>query len=328
MLSSAVVGCGNISRLHIKAIEENENTVLTALCDIKRERAEGKNIGGTAAVYTDFDEMLQNEKIDVLHICTPHYLHTEMAVKALEKGIDVVLEKPCSVNREEIERLRQAQKKSGKQLAICFQNRYNKCVERAKEIISSREYGEIKCARAFVTWDRREDYYSDDWHGTKDKECGGVLINQSIHTLDLVQYLCGGCTLLSSHISNDHLKGVIEVEDTATLFMKTNRGAPVLFYATTAYGEDSEIIAEFTMERATLRIEGERLYIKNEKGEIKEEPVSVSEIFPGQKYWGTGHKALITDFYDCVLTGRRFVIDAFEGGKAMEIVAAAYGGRC
>lgn len=319
----AVVGCGNVSKNHFSALENLQSAEIVAVVDIKKDRADEKAAQTGSRSYYDFDEMLRAEKPECVHIATPHYLHTPMAVKALESGANVFLEKPCSVSADEIKALAEAQKSSGRQVGICFQNRYNKCVRRAKEIIDSGECGKIRAARAFVTWDRDMDYYSDDWHGTADKECGGVLINQAIHTVDLLGYLCGDCAALEAHISNDHLKGQIEVEDTASVRMELDGGIIAMLYATTAFSVNAEVFIEIFLEDAVLRLEGERLFRIN--GDTAESLVDrADKEFVGKDYWGHGHKAIIKDFYDCLETGRKFSIDAVEGGKAAAVVLASY----
>ncbi len=320
----AVIGCGNISALHFKALSGIPDVEIIAAVDIKPERADKKAAEYSAKAYYGIDGLFKNEKPDAVHICTPHYLHTPMAIKALENGANVLIEKPCSVTREEISALRDAQEKSGKQVAVCFQNRYNACVQYVKKIISSGEMGRVKAIRAFVTWSRGEDYYSDDWHGTLEKECGGVLINQAIHTVDLIQYLGGRCRKLTAHTSNDHLKGVIEVEDTASILMELDGGATAILYATTAFAENSGVLVEVVLEKGKLRFEGEKLYKIGEDDSLCEIDCGAASRFIGQKYWGAGHSSLIGDFYDCLKTGRKFGIDAFEGGRAAEIVAASY----
>lgn len=320
----AVIGCGSVAKVHFKALSENPGTEIAAVADIKPERADAAALEYGAKAYYDFDGLLKNEKLDAIHICTPHYLHTTMAVKALEKGINVLLEKPCSVSVDEVEILRNAQVKSGKQLGICFQNRYNTCVCEAKKIIHSGEMGAVKSARAFVTWHRNAGYYSDDWHGTLDKECGGVLINQSIHTMDLVQYLCGKCQNVTAHVSNDSLKGIIEVEDTANVLLKLENGVTAVFYATLAYAENSEVFLEITLEKGKLRIEGEKLFVIDENGGFTKAASKPDAVYHGRHYWGSGHSALIDDYYYCLKTGEKFDIDAFEGGHAAKIVASCY----
>lgn len=320
----AVIGCGNVSVMHFDALKENPDTEIIAVADIKPERADRKAAEYGAKAYYDFDALLENEELDCVHICTPHYLHTPMAVKALKKGINVLLEKPCSVSIKEIEELRTAEKESGKQLGICFQNRYNTCVREAKRIIDSGEMGAVKSVRAFVTWMRDLAYYSDDWHGTLDKECGGVLINQSIHTMDLVQYLGGKCKKVTAHISTDKFNGKIEVEDTANVLLELENGATAVFYATLAFSENSDVLIEISLEKGKLRIEGEKLYSIGSDGKFTEIISKTESVYHGQRYWGSGHSALINDYYNCLKTGDKFETDAVEGGRAAMIVASCY----
>ncbi len=320
----AVAGCGNVSVNHFDALSEIDGAQIVATVDIKKERAEKYAAKTGAKAYADFDEMLRAEKPDVVHIATPHYLHTPMAIKALEAGANVFLEKPCSVTSEEADALKTAQEKSGKQLAVCFQNRYNDSSIMLREAAQSGEYGSIKSIRAFVTWSRGADYYSDDWHGTADKECGGVLINQAIHTVDLILFIGGPCKNVTAHVFNDHLKGVIEVEDTAYLMMELESGANALVLATTAFTENSPVMLEVTFEKAVFRLEGEMLYRILPDGSPEVLCEKSGEEFSGRSYWGHGHKAIIRDFYDCLKTGRRFSIDAAEGAMALKTVVGAY----
>lgn len=320
----AVIGCGGISSMHLKALNDNPDTDIVAVADIKPDRADKAAAEYGAKAYYDFDELLEKEELDSIHICTPHYLHTDMAIKALRKGINVLTEKPCSVSADEVEALRKAQTESGKQVGVCFQNRYNNCVIHAKEIISSGVLGKMLSVRAFVTWSRGEDYYSDDWHGTLDKECGGVLINQSIHTLDLIEYLCGKCKKVTAHVSNDHLKGIIEVEDNASVLMELENGITAMMYATTAYSENSDVFIEISFENGKLRFEGDRLYSIDKNGNITEACERPETVYHGQSYWGVGHSILINDYYDCLKTGRKFGIDSFEGGSAAKLVFSCY----
>lgn len=323
-MKAAVIGCGNISKMHFIALSNNPEAEIIAVADIKPERADEMAEKYGAKAYYSFDELLEAEAPDVVHICTPHYLHTEMAIKALGKGINVLTEKPCSTNTEEVEALRKAMTESGKQVGVCFQNRYNSAVQNAKRIIVSGSMGRVKAVRAFVTWFRDKEYYSDDWHGTLDKECGGVLINQAIHTVDLVQYFGGKCRSLDAHISNDSLKGVIEVEDTASVRMELDGGVTAVLYATTAYTENSDVFIEILTENGKLRLEGEKLFVLDVSGKTTEIQCDSEIVYHGESYWGSGHSALINDFYDCLKNGRKFEIDAFEGGHAAKIVAASY----
>ena len=319
----AIVGCGNVSALHFDAAYNSPLAELAAAVDIKPERAEkyARKYGINA--YTDYYEMLDKERPDTVHICTPHYLHTKYAIEALSRGINVLSEKPCSVSDEEVKALREAQKNSPAQYAVCFQNRYNSCIKKLIEIRDSGELGGITAIRAFVTWSRGADYYSDDWHGTREKECGSLLINQAIHTLDLIGYIGGDCKALTAHVFNDSLRGITECEDTATIRFELESGVTAVFYGTLAHGSNAPVIIETEFEKGTLRTEGEKLFRIENDGSINEISLKAKEA-GGRDYWGSGHPSLIGDFYDAVSTGRKFTTDAFSGGKAAKIVFAAY----
>ena len=320
----SVVGCGNISRCHFNALNKIEGITISSVVDIKPERADAAAEKYNCKAYYDFDMMLSEDKPDCIHICTPHYLHVPMAVKALSMGINVLCEKPCAITKESLEKLKLAQLMSNAQYGVCFQNRYNESVKIVKDLLDSKTYGEIVTARAAVHWKRDAEYYSDDWHGTLDKEGGGVLVNQAIHTGDLLRYLCGkDVKAVSGHIFRDKFKGVVEVEDTAIARYEFEDGTVALYNGTVACGKNLPVLLDFVCEKATLRIEGDNAY-KIADGEIERLSMPQDADFVGKDYWGKGHDSLITDFYECLKTGRKFPIDANEGGKAVDEFLAIY----
>ena len=259
--------------------------------------------------------MLDKEKPDVVHICTPHYLHAEMAIYALERDINVLCEKPLCMNREEIAAILKAEENSKAQLAVCFQNRYTPRNIYVKEYLKNKT---VTAGFATVFWQRGADYYnSAAWRGTKKYEGGGVLINQAIHTIDLLNEFCGGFEELTATCSNLSLQGVIEVEDTASicLYNKTATGTVVATNAS-AIGQPIEIML-LTLDGDVIEIYGDDLKINKVKKEFAHE-------FYGKACYGRGHAPLISDFYDCVKTGRKFPIDGKEGQKALRIVLTAY----
>lgn len=323
-MKTAVIGCGNISRCHFNTIEKTEDVEIAAVCDIKPERAKIASQQHGGKIYTDYIKMLDEVKPDVVHVCTPHYLHGEMSAEALKRGISVLCEKPCAMNEEGASFIENALKETKAQFGVCFQNRYNESVAIAKKILDNHEYGDIVCARAFVYWKRELKYYSDDWHGTKDKEGGGVLINQSIHTLDLLRYLLGeDMKSVCGHAVNEKFGDEIEVEDTVSARFITESGKVAYFNATIGAGIDHPVMIDIVCEKATLRIEGNNAY-KIEGGSYEKLYLSADSEFVGQKYWGNGHESLISDFYDCLKTGRKFPVDFSEGRKSVSEFTAVY----
>lgn len=163
----SIVGCGGISRTHIGAVRDIPDARIISVADCIPERAEAAAKQCGAKAYTSLEDMLAGEKPDVLHICTPHYLHVPMAVYAMERGVDVLCEKPCAMTEGQLEELRECQRRTGRQFGVCFQNRYNRSVQYLKNIIDSKTYGELIGMRAFVTWKRDADYYASSTGAAK-----------------------------------------------------------------------------------------------------------------------------------------------------------------
>ena len=322
-LRSAIVGCGGIAQVHARALSEMPEAELIAFADVIPERAEtmaGK-YGGRA--YSSLDELLDHEKIDVLHICTPHYLHTPMARQAAELDINVFTEKPPVIDRQQWTEFKQLGDKV--RVGICFQNRYNGSTRALKDLLSTGEPGKVLGSRGFVTWRRDAPYYTESgWRGALSTEGGGALINQAIHALDLMAYFLGPGQVLGASLSNRHLKGIIEVEDTleAALDFGDARG---LFYAATAYSLDAPIIFELACENATLRLEGERFTRIWRDGRMEQEDYTAPDpTVPGKSYWGSSHRRCIEDFYRCVMSGERFPNDIPGVSDTIELMLSVY----
>ncbi len=320
----SIVGCGSISAAHIGAISKIDDAKIISVADCIAQRAENTAQKCGAKAFTSLEAMLADEKPDVLHICTPHHLHVPMACTAMEQGIDVLCEKPCAITEEQLDTLRKTQSKTGAKVGICFQNRYNCSSLFLKDVIDSGKYGELIGMRAIVTWNRDAAYYaSGDWRGKIATEGGGVLINQAVHTLDIMNWLSGGISAVTAHTSNDHLQGIIEVEDTVSVLAEFNRGFSGVFYATTAHAVTSPVILEANFKNKTFRIEGDSVF---EIADGMITPVSLpgdAECF-GKACWGTGHSALIGHFYDCLRQNKPFEIDSFEGGNAVKLLLKIY----
>lgn len=320
----AIVGCGSIARVHSDAINKLSSNQFVAFADIKYERAEEfvKSFGdNNSKAYSSLEEMVQYEQIDVLHICTPHYLHTSMAIYAMEHKINVFMEKPPAISREQLLQLQAF--KTDVKLGICFQNRYNKSVQAIKELLQSGKAGKIVGARAIVTWNRGEKYYTESgWRGSLETEGGGVLINQAIHTLDLLVYFLGKPVSVEGTIINHHLKNVIEVEDTSEAYIQFENAA-ASFYATNTFCMDSPVLFEFVCENMVIRMEESEVTCILPNGN-KEKILFSQELMNGKAYWGSGHFACISHFYNCIEKNEPFPIDINEASKALKLMLGIY----
>lgn len=325
-LKAAVVGCGNISNTHLPILASLDGVRLVAVCDTVPEKADFAAEKYSCRAFYDFETMLAEEDIDCVHICTPHYLHVPMAMAALSRGINVLCEKPLAITAESLESLRNLAEESCAILGVCFQNRYNQAVKMAKNIIVSNKFGRLLAVKGNVSWFRDAAYYSDSWHGKLSKEGGGVLVNQAVHTADLLRFLVGSnIKKLEAHVFNDSLKNVSEVEDTAVVRYEFENGVTGILNATNAFSLNADVTLDFFFESGNkLYIEGLELYRLTSDGEIEKLTKTSDKVFHGKAYWGNGHAALISDFYRCIKENRRFPIDSFEGGKATEEFLACY----
>lgn len=322
-LKCAIVGCGSIAQVHAAVLSQQETAELRAFADIRPERAEAlaQACGGRA--YSSLEELLQQEEIDVLHICTPHYLHTPMAKLAAEKGIHVFTEKPPVVSESQWEEFQKLGEKV--RVGICFQNRYNASVQLLHKLLASGRPGEILGARAFVTWHREAPYYTESgWRGSLETEGGGALINQSIHTMDLLGQFLGRANKVDATLANHHLKNVIEVEDTFEANIDFG-GRPAIFFATTGHCADSPVLLELVCENCTIRMEEREVTVRWKDGakEFHEVAAPVSPA-TGKSYWGASHRLCIGDFYHSVLSGTPFPNDIPGVTDTVELMLAAY----
>lgn len=298
MKNVCVIGYGAIGPVHTDAIVKTESAKLYAVCDINPQKIELCKEKCDVVGYTDIDEMLCDENIHSVHICTPHYLHFEMIKKSLAAGKDVVVEKPVTMTKAEFDELLTLE--NADKVCVVLQNRLNPAVAKLKDIAEKGELGKIKGAKGILTWSRYAEYYAqDEWRGKYKTEGGGVLINQAVHTLDYFSYIAGGVDSVKAQMTNFSIDE-IEVEDTVSASLKLKNGTKGVFFATNAYVVDSAPVFEVLFENGVAKYtEGKLLIDGNAVAED-----SKPEI--GKAYWGTGHIALIKRYYD---SGEYFSLD-------------------
>lgn len=309
-LRCAVVGYGVIGRVHVPIARRYGE--LCAVCDTDPAALESIE---PELRYGDYISMLDAVRPDVVHICTPHYLHADMVVEALGRGINVLCEKPLCIKREDIERILDAEKHSGAMLGVCLQNRYNSANRFVKSYL---EEHKPTSAHGIVPWHRDADYYaSGDWRGKWESEGGGVLINQALHTLDLLIWTCGEPESLVASTSNLTLGDCIEVEDTATIICEGD--IPFMFNASNANADNAPVEMTFLTDEGVLKVMPKQVLVGDKLYSFTEQYKAL-----GKGCYGSGHEALISDFYDCVASGRKFAIDGAEGARSVKVILAAY----
>ncbi|MCC8104120.1 MAG: Gfo/Idh/MocA family oxidoreductase [Clostridiales bacterium] len=303
-MRTGIVGCGSIAAVHAFCLEQMDDCELVGFADVKKDRAEqfARKYGGKA--YDSLEGMLWQESLDVLHICTPHYLHVPMALYGLSHSVHVFMEKPPAISKEQLEELEEAVKTTQKRMGFCFQNRYNPCVQTVRELLQT-EAGSVKGARGLLTWSRSAEYYTENaWRGRWKTEGGGALMNQAIHTMDLLVYLLGSPQWVDARMSNHHLKQVIEVEDSVEAQIRI-ADRPVCFYATTAYCADMPPMIEIACENMTIRMEDPDVTIVYPDGRAEKKRGERS-VSIGKSCWGSGHMRCIASFYEKLKTGEAF----------------------
>jgi predicted dehydrogenase len=319
----AIVGCGAIFQNHITPIIDNKNVDLLYLVDIDEEKVKRLANKYSCNYSVTIDDVLKDERVDVVHILTPHYLHYEMTKKTIMASKNVVLEKPATINLEDANKLMKLSKQKNKQIAVVFQNRYNPSSIEAKKIIESNELGKVKGMKAFITWKRDEDYYNQAyWRGKWDTEGGGLLINQAIHTLDLMRWFGGDIVSLKGHVDTRLLDSVIEVEDTADATIIYKNGAIGIFYGTNNYIDNSSIEIEIICEKGKLIIRDYALW--QETNNQIQKIIEDTKGLGGKDYWGSCHKIYIDKVYKKLCRSETVDINIEEGLKTLELVQGIY----
>lgn len=319
MLKTAVIGLGDISSIHIPAILANPNVELQAICDIDgrlKDSIVGKKF------YDDYQVMIENENLDCIHICLPHNLHYPVTKYCMEKGIHVFAEKPLGLNTEEGRLLVQLEEENKHtKLCVCLQNRFNESFEKLLEIIESGEYGKVRSVKGLVTWYRPSSYYEvKPWRGKMKNAGGGVMINQALHTLDLMQLVGGKIVSIKGSISQ-LLDYGIEVEDTASAHIMFENGVRGLFFATIAHAENDSVELQVVLEKRKYTIKDSILSFVNKDGIVTK--IVEDTKMPGEKfYYGASHNRIIHAFYESILSDTDEYISAKEAVQSLKMIDA------
>lgn len=324
-INAAVIGCGAIHTCHVEAILHNPTSRLHAIAESDIEKGHRLSQGYGCDFYADYHEMLQDPDIDIVHICLPHHLHQEAILAALAAGKHVFSEKPVALNAFEVKAIKQAVADSGMQLGVCYQNRFNPSSQKIKALLESGQLGNMLSIKAVLTWARGGAYYAESpWRGRYATEGGSLLINQAIHTLDLMQWFGGGVRAVKGVVDSHFLTDITENEDTAMASLKLGNGARGLFYATNCHTTDSPLLLEIHCEEGVVQLENNALWLF--QNENKTQLIS-DEIPSGQvkSYWGDSHRHAICNFYHSLLHPKeKKYIDIFDAAISLNMVEGIY----
>jgi predicted dehydrogenase len=328
IFNAAVIGCGNIFPTHGVSIELCERARLVAVCDIDEDRAQEMARRHSCSAYTDWRRMLESEQIDTVHICLPHHLHASVAMECMKRGKSVITEKPMAICVNDGEAMMRCARENGVRLACIFQNRFNAGTQLVRRMYQSGELGRVKGAKCSVTWCRGTDYYRPgDWHGTWDKEGGGVIINQAIHTLDAMRYVMDSRPVEVYATIANRGDVPIEVEDSAEGAILFENGVRANFHAISYYSFDDEVRIDLDFERARASIVSDRASVTMFDGRsfiAERDPRQSVEYGDVKSYWGVNHSRQISDFYECLETGKPFFVDLEGAFETLKMVSAIY----
>lgn len=333
-LRVGIIGCGVIAPTHIESYQRLEGVEVAWACDTQLDRAAYlAERYGIARRTASLDEVLADDSVDLVSICTPHADHADHVEAALAAGKHVLCEKALAASTEQLDRMLAAHAAAdGLRFGGVFQHRFDGVVGALRQVVASGDLGTTLIASARLRCFRSPDYYSDDWHGTWAREGGSALINQSIHFLDSIQWIMGGVGSVMAHYDNRSHAGQTETEDVLTASLRYADGALGTFEVTTASNLNWQ--NQYTLHGTHGAIEvfnGKPTHVQFADDTTTQR---VSKLFEsagdperaegGKEYYGSGHTAQVADFVAAVRHGREPFVTGRMAAHTNRVVLAAY----
>ena len=324
-----IIGCGNIFPMHAQSLVNTPGVTIQAVCDIKSHRAQKAARRYKCKAYLSYKSMLDNEELDAVHILTPHYLHTWMAIEAAKRKIHVLCEKPLAITPKNADKVIKACRKNRVKLGVISQNRYNPGSQLVKKCLKNKSLGKIKAVKLVLSYHKPDSYYKkSDWKGTWAKEGGGVLIDQSIHFIDVLQWLINDkVEYVEANIAN-RMHKLVKVEDLAEGVIKFKKGTYICFYLINYYSYDDHTEIELDCEKGRVNIVKNSARVAFHSGRVLTARPKRSEYIDygeGRRdYWGFCHWIQIKEYYKALGAKREPELNGLEGKKTLEIVDGIY----
>lgn len=343
-----VIGIGNMGTSHARWIADGDvpGAVLTAVCDINPEREVWvkENLPDTA-FYFNYVDLLDSGKVDAVVIAVPHYLHPEMAIEAMKRGLHAMVEKPAGVYTRQIRRMNEeAERHPNLVFGMMFNQRMNPLYQKVKALIDDGCVGEIRRVHWMITsWWRTQKYYdSSDWRATWKGEGGGVLVNQAPHQLDLLQWMCGMPVTMRAYLKYGSHRN-ITVEDDVTAYFTYENGASGTLITCThdalgtdhfeVYGDKGKILIENSSRVTVKRLCKPESVLSEELGFREAMALTKGqsnlklyeeEVFECPEDWAKQHVDVLINFTNAILHGERLIAPGADGIRAVEIANAMY----
>ena len=327
----AVIGCGHIGKRHAEMITRDEGAELVALCDI-RPRAELGIEAYDVPFYPSLEELLAHEKPDVINICTPNGLHADMAVRIIESGCHVVIEKPLALTLADAERVVYASLKYRRQAFCVMQNRYSPPSVWLKELVESGRLGRIYTVELNCLWNRDGRYYqAGGWHGTKELD-GGTLFTQFSHFIDIMYWLFGDIKDIRTELRDFNHQGLTDFEDSgiATFRFADRDGASgVLVFSTAVWDCNLESSLTIVAENGSVKVAGQYMnevvycHVKDYEMPVLA-PSNPPNDYGPYKGSAQNHHYVIQNVIDVLSKGAEITTNAYDGLQVVSIIERIY----
>lgn len=331
-----IVGAGMIATIHKQAIDLLENAEVAGVMDNGSGRGLGIAPGTDPRGAGDIDQFLEREDIDIITIATPSGAHRDIAIKAAQRGRHCIVEKPIEITLPRIDAMIDAHERAGTLLGGIFNSRYGASALAMKQAALAERFGQISYAGVVGPWWREPSYYSEsNWKGTLALDGGGALMNQGIHSVDLLQWLVGVPVSSVSGYTARRAHPQIEVEDTAAATLRFANGAIGSIAATTSVWPGQYRTLTIGGSEGTAALADNQLFAWQFRSESSHDRVLRQKLLgvPGEGIGASdpaagmvadGHKAVFAEFLAALEQGRQPSVDGYEARKAVELVLAIY----
>lgn len=323
-----LLGGGNITSTHARAAAAISDAKVVAFCGTNPQNIDQlcRQFGGTA--YHDLDSFLAHPGLDMVIIGSPSGRHAEQGIAAARRRLHVLVEKPIDISTKRTDLLIRECKRAGVKLGVIFQDRLKPGIRQLKQLIDEEKLGRLLLADARVKWYRPPEYYGDSrWRGTLNLDGGGALINQGVHTVDLLLWLLGDVVKVEARTRT--LLHAIEGEDTAIALLEFSIGALGVLQATTAAYPGYARRVEITGTEGTVILENDLLIARDLRNHQQSTTPNQS---PGQNVSAVspvvtdirGHQQLIENFIEAIKTNSTPACDGYEGRRSIELIERIY----
>lgn len=329
----ALIGCGRIATNHVKAALTNDLEIV-GLCDVIPEKIEEimekHDFQNNEKIrkYTDYKEMLDQVKPELVSIATESGNHAEIALYCIDKGIHLIIEKPMAMSIEDANKIIDKSKEKGVKVSSCHQNRFNVAIQEMRKAVEGGRFGKISHGSIHVRWNRGKGYYDQaSWRGTW-AEDGGALMNQCIHGIDLLRWMMGDEIEEVYGATRQQFHDYLEAEDLGMAVVKFKNGTIGTIEGTTnVYPKNLEETLYMFGEKGTVKIGGtstNNIDVWEFADETEEDAKNKGLEEATSNVYGNGHTDLFADVIDAIKTDRAPYVDAVAGRNALELVLAIY----